>query len=51
MLRGRYFMKPSPGVRRGIEFLKGTTTSEMEHRLKAEHSGKSRERLQVGTAA
>ena len=47
MLGGRYFMKPSSGVKRGIEFLKGTTTSEMEHRLKAEHSGKSRERLQA----
>ncbi len=40
-------MKPSSGVKRGIEFLKGTTTSEMEYRLKAEHSGKSRERLQA----
>ncbi len=47
MLGGRYFMKPSSGVKRGIEFLKDTTTSEMEHRLKAEHSGKSRERLQA----
>ena len=40
-------MKPSPGVKRGIEFLKGTTTSEMEHRLKVEPSGKPREWLQT----
>ena len=46
-LRGRYFLRASLGVKRGAEFLSNIHTSIIEQKFKDEHSGKSRERLQV----
>ena len=47
LLRGRYFLRASLGVKRGVEFLGNIHMSVIEQKFKDEPSGKSHERLHV----